>query len=154
MTFKAAAKALGAWRTDLCESERKLLEQQRRQRIQKLGSDQEFEANAKRMRLDVQRELREYERLMPQIPKRLKALHDGARKRFKNEAESWWKYSAEIFPKMRVLRTAYYLLCFGSKAERQDFVLRPEKRQSLIDGILSVGYVRDDQGRYMPVPHE
>jgi CHC2 zinc finger len=154
MTFKAAAKALGAWRSDLSQTERRLLEEQRRRRIQKQQSDQEFEAEAKRLCLDVQRKLREHDRFQHEIGNRLKELNDGAPERFRNESEFWWKYFADTFPKIRSLTAAYYLLCFGSKAERADYVLRPEKRESLIDDILSVGYVRDDQGRYMTVPHE
>jgi hypothetical protein len=58
---------------------------------------------------------------------------------------------ALIQDELRECLATYYLLSFGTCAERQEFIENPEWRDHAIRGVLDRGAVHDDAGHVLEV---
>jgi hypothetical protein len=147
LDFKAAVSYLGAWGTGYNPHR----SAKRLKHIKEQRANQELEQEAKRLRLASVKELRHLERLQEIVSRRLSELQQGAPEKWRNERELCWWILSDVLPRIRVGVAIHYILSFGSRADREQYVRHPEQRKSMIEKVLDTCYVRHDQGRYIEV---
>jgi hypothetical protein len=146
--FKAAAVRLGVWVNDGRHSaehrQRARREQQKREHINEVAVDL---AEAERqLRFEYRDEIHLNERITREMQQRLQDCQVGS-----SEYEDCVAVLSMVLPELREAIAGYYLLSFGSTAERLDFILYPEKRAEAISAVMLRGTVRDDDGHVMEV---
>ena len=152
LDFVLAAKYVGAWDDKpLSEAERSEFQRNRRRALEIEGAAEHLRNEIRYHRHAVRAELHLLERLYRSLKRRLNQLHRGKAEKFPSEMEFCLDLLASTHSQIRERSAAYYLLSFASSAEQENYVKHPECRKALIDRVLSVGYVRDDRGRYMAV---
>jgi len=115
--FKRAAQLLGAWR-DISPVEKRALRQIRRKREELDSAVVSFEQEERDLRFQYRNEIHSLER----------------------------QELAETLPRLREAIAAYFLLSFGTVADRITFTLHPDTRASAIQAVMLRGTVRDDHG--------
>ncbi len=143
--FMTAAKRLGAWR-DLTESERSLLAEQRRERNRAKQAAIDSVRAEHELRMRYRSEIHALEAARRDATGQL-----GNPEKSAADRENCWKLLALIQDELRECLATYYLLSFGTCAERQEFIENPEWRDHAIRGVLDHGFVSDDSGHVMEV---
>jgi len=150
LSFNTAVSQLGAHRTNSTTEHSRAL-QHRGERIRQQKVADQIDTESKRLRFSTVKELRHLERLQGRAKRRLSELQRGSSERYKGESELVWWILQDILPRIRRAVAAHNLLSFASTADREAFVRYPEQRESMVDKVLDLSYVRDDQGRYVAV---
>jgi hypothetical protein len=139
--FPNACKLLGAWK-DIDDNERRRLaaesarQQQERERALQMNEAEH------RLRMGYRSEIH---------------VLEGARRdatvRLGNPEGSpeGWDLLTLIQDELRQALASYYLLSFGTSAEREEFARAPAWRDHAVVGILNRGYIRDDAGHITEV---
>jgi hypothetical protein len=79
----------------------------------------------------------------------LVALHTGARERFPGESEFCWEALRFVAEHQARASAAFLITAFGSEKDRALFALHPDKRMSMVEGVLEEGGLRADRGRWV-----
>ncbi len=145
--FKTAARSLGAWRDQgLSESERSHLAEQRRERQRQKQVAVDLAQAEHELRMRYRHEIHTLETVRRDATARL-----GNSETWSEEVERSWDLLALIQDELRECLATYYLLSFGTCAERQEFIENPEWRDRAVRGVLDRGLVRDDRGHMTEV---
>lgn len=145
--FTTAAKRLGAWRDQgLSETERAQLAKQRRERNRVKQAAVDLAQAEHELRMRYRDEIHALEAARRDATARLSNSETSA-----EEVERSWDLLALIQDELRECLATYYLLSFGTCAERQEFIENPEWRDHAIRGVLDRGAVHDDAGHVLEV---
>jgi hypothetical protein len=140
LDFKAAAVYLGAWDNSALTAEVKRQMAERHEHRKRIDTAADILAE---MEAALRLTTREWLCL---AERQLNAL---------SATTSWtednWRTAAGCYDLLQQDLGAYSLLAFGSIAERARYVLEPEHRAEIEDGIRLAGGVRTDDGRWVEV---
>jgi hypothetical protein len=140
LSFRRACERLRAWTDGSAESQRDL-ERSRRERKRLQSAAETIEAEAKRLRLESRDYLHALDRIERDISNRM--WHDPQ--------EIYWEILSLLPDEKRRTLAAYYLLAFGSAADRARYVLDESTRESMLDTLLLDGCLRNESS-YIEVP--
>jgi hypothetical protein len=91
------------------------------------------------------------ERKRLKVSERFAGLSRGEPERFRGEQEGLWLRLQAVTASLNANLPMYTLLSFGAPEERARFVLHPELREEIIDGVRWAGYVRTADGKQIEV---
>ena len=141
VSFRRACERLRAWTDGSAESQREL-ERSRRGRKRLQSAAEKIEAEAKRLSLELREYLHALDRIDREVSDRLQ--HDP-------QEDIYWQILSLLPDEKRRTLAAYYLLAFGSAADRARYVLDESTRESQIDTLLLDGFLRTESS-HIEVP--
>jgi hypothetical protein len=147
ISFKAAAQQLGAWNNIKPSA-------QEQREFAKVQTKLEQERAAAQMLVEAERRLRlEYRQMIHSMEQVCAEMQDRLHKcqLVNDEYEVCGDVLRMALDELRESTCAYFLLSFGTAAERASFVLNTESRDAAIESMMLSGTVRDDWGHRIEV---